>query len=107
MSQVMSTSPALPYHTNCLYAPNAAAEETVSLPAKVLLKLTLKLTFLNAGVKEMLTCMPKLDEHIFATAKSYMTVFVFILSIIVKNLQCTFQCYNTFLFFIYVRNNIE
>ena len=53
MSQVMSTSPSLSYHTNCLYAPNAAAEETVSLPANVLLKLA----FLNAGVKEMLTIM--------------------------------------------------
>ena len=73
MSQVMSTSPAFPYHSNCLYAPNAAAEETVSLPANVLLELT----FLNAGVKEMLTCIPNLDEHIFATAKSYMTVYLF------------------------------
>ena len=98
MSQVMFTSPALPYHTNCLYVPNAAAEETVSLPVNVLLKLA----FLNAGVKEMLTCIPKLDEHIFATAKSYMTrayVFVCIFSSIVKHLQYTFQCYNTFLFF--------
>ena len=39
MSQVMFTSPALPYHTNCLYVPNAAAEETVSLPVNVVLKL--------------------------------------------------------------------
>ena len=69
MSQVMFTSPALQYHTNCLYVPNAAAEENVSLLANVLLKLA----FLNADVKEMLTCILKLDEHFFATAKSYMT----------------------------------
>ena len=55
MSQVMSTSPAHPYHTNCLYVPNAAADGSVSFPANVLLKLA----FLNAGVKEMLTCIPK------------------------------------------------
>ena len=38
--EVMSTSPSLPYHANCLYVPNAAAEETVGLclPANVLLK---------------------------------------------------------------------
>ena len=60
MSQVMFSSPALPYHTNCLYVPNAAAKETVSLPVNVVLKLA----FLNAGVKEMLTCIPTLDEHI-------------------------------------------
>ena len=73
MSQVMSTSTALPYHTNCLYVPSVAAEKTVSLPANVLLKLE----FLDAGVKEMLTCIPKLDEHLFATAKSYMTFYLF------------------------------
>ena len=40
------------------------AEETVSLPENVLLKIA----FRNEGVKEMLTCIPKLDEHLFATA---------------------------------------
>ena len=41
MSQVMFTSSALPHHSNCLYVPNAAAEETVSLTSNVLLKLFL------------------------------------------------------------------
>ena len=65
-------------------------------------KCLIKLAFPNAGVKEMLTCIPKFDEHIFATAKSYMTrayVFVCIFSSIVKHLQYTFQCYNTFFIF--------
>ena len=39
-------------------------------PVKVLSKHA----FLIAGVQEMLTCIPKLDEHLFATAKLYMTV---------------------------------
>ena len=33
-----------------------------------------KRAFLVMDVMEMLTCVPKLDEHIFATAKLYMTV---------------------------------
>ena len=71
-SHVLSTSPALPCHKNCLYVLNAAAQENISHPANVLLKLA----FLNASVKEMLTCIPQLDEQILTTAKLYMTVYL-------------------------------
>ena len=60
-----STSQAIPCHTNCLYIPNATAHETVSHPVQVLSKRA----FQSEGAKEMLTCIPKMDEHPFATAK--------------------------------------
>ena len=62
-SQVLSTAPAIPCHTNCLHVPRAAAQEIASHSVNILSKLA----FLTVGVKEMLTCIPKLDEHLFAT----------------------------------------
>ena len=66
--QVLSTSPDKLSHVtqNCLYVPNAATKATVRHPV---IKVLSKRTYPIAGVKEMLTCIPELNEHLFATAK--------------------------------------
>ena len=60
----------------------------------------------NMLAERGLSISSKLDEHIFATV-IYDSSVVFILSIIVKHLQYTFQWDNTFFVFIYSSNNIE
>ena len=68
------TSPAVLCHINCLYVPNAAAQKTVNHHVKVLAKRA----FLIVGVKEIPTCMPKLDEQLFGYCKvTYDNFFVF------------------------------